>query len=722
MALRNALGAVALESTQAEILALEEGSRNAEGTVIIGNARQKFRDGFSGTLNAQPDPAAWDLTATEGAGHIIEQAGDAMSAQYLKISLSPFDESTGVRLASKMRFSFPFRIGYGVSLSQRIVGQEFLVGIAGCGTDGEIAYGSDFADVAMPSTVSITSNVATITLPLHPFVGGDRVLIAGAARHELNVGPVYVTVVDRNTITVPITATNGTYSATGGVVRYLDFFRGALNGAGLVFENTNAAQASFVTKRNGARQRYLNSTIATTAATAITSSPYSDPFIAASVQELATGMDEVSFRSFTADSNSGPSGIGKWGQGIPDEELEYKILIRARNFGRLTRPVARIETAAKAGTTTATFTTDVAHGLAVGDPISIYGVRDQAAFPTTAATVASVISDTSFTAVVGSATTATSAGGFVNLVEGGVALPGAIGQAVASIAAADGILTLTGNTTWTGLAIGESYQLHGLEPAVRAYEGAYRLVRASAATAELKPIGSTPAPAAIGTTTTGGGIIRRTDFRVHFVRVLDHTRHYTEIIGGRGNVADINNAVPVTIAGSATLTANPAQGTTGPAKAEDAAHATGDLGIPAMTVRGATTPAARTSAAGDYDILTSDAEGKLIVSLNSIPELSFQSPVTTLSTTAATAVKASAGAGIRNYVTDLSATNTSATAARLEVLDGATVLHTAIIQPGATYDKSFVTPLRGTAATAVNVQLAAAVTDVRVSVQGYAAL
>jgi hypothetical protein len=60
----------------------------------------------------------------------------------------------------------------------------------------------------------------------------------------------------------------------------------------------------------------------------------------------------------------------------------------------LTRPVAKIISAVKSGSTTATLTLDRAHGLAVGALITVYGIRDQAAaaFPniTTATAITAV--------------------------------------------------------------------------------------------------------------------------------------------------------------------------------------------------------------------------------------------------------------------------------------------------------------------------------------------
>lgn len=557
MSLRNAFGLLALDTTVAAI-----GKRLSE-RILVGNARKIFRDGFANSDVVQPNPANWEVIATPGAGHIIEQGGDSGAATFLRVSLSPFDESTGVRILSNETFQFPFRIGFGVSLSQRAVGQEFFVGAAAVdptstATPRAIAYDPDVADVPITANVVVASSVATITAPLHGLKGNDRVLIANAADHRLNVGPVAVTVVDRNTISIPLSLSNGTYTAGPAVVRYLDLARMARNAAGIAFDNTNSAQGLYVTKRNGSRQRYALQTLAATDAVRVSTSPYTDPFVAGSVYETALGYDEVQFRTYVADSNNGVSSAGKWSQGIPDETLEYRLMVRARNLGRLTRPVARISSIAKTGTTTATITTDTAHGLATGDLVQLLGMRDQTNFPnaSTAVTV-TVTGANTFTATVGSAVTATSANGAVILLEGSTNLQGATNTVAQSITASDGILTVIGNTAWTFTTPGETVNLYGLDPSVAAYEGAYRILRTNGTTIELTPIGATPAPATIASTATGGTIIRRTDLRIHFVRVLDHHRHVVEVSGGRGNGSDQNNSVPVTVAQMPTINVNP---------------------------------------------------------------------------------------------------------------------------------------------------------------------
>ncbi len=173
----------------------------------------------------------------------------------------------------------------------------------------------------------------------------------------------------------------------------------------------------------------------------------------------------------------------------------------------------------------------------------------------------------------------------------------------------------------------------------------------------------------------------------------------------------------VSISGTSSITPGVSAANLG--KAEDAVAASGDTGIANLGVRVPATPAAQTSAAGDYGMLAVDAEGKLIASQYSATDHYWQSTALTLSTTTSTAVKAAAAAGVRNYLTDIDIANTSATGVRVDVLDGATVIASFWSPPTSHVQHSYSIPKKGTAATAMNVQLSAAVTDVRVSANGY---
>jgi hypothetical protein len=724
MVARNLLGDLALEATQADLRDTLAGVRTPNGKgFVVGNARSKFRDGFA-SATVQPEADVWTLLneqpdTGDGQGHIVVQGGDANGASYLRVSMSPFVDNSAVWLSSKQLFSMPSRIGWGISVSQRFAGQELLVGYAEADDADPIGLSRIQpyapADIAI-SVATVTSNVLVLTLGAgHPFKTGDRVIVVGCADTRLNVGPVYITATDALTISVPLAIANGSYAFAGGAVRQADPLARANNAYGLLFETANVAQVTMTGRRNGTKARVLRDQGSGTTAAANPAS-WADTFIAPTVFEQSLSMDECVYRSFPADSNSGPNGFTKMSQSIPDEERDYRLMVRARNLDYMSRPVARITSIAKTGTTTATVTTDRPHGLTTTVRVGIYGVRDQTGFPNSSdLAVASVPTTTTFTVVIGAAATLTSTeGGIVYRNEGQVNSPGAQNFAIQSISRANNVLAVVMNTTTAVFVPGEYIHLWGLNVAGAPYEGAYKVLRQNGATLELASTG-----AAVASFNTGGAVIRRTEYRLHFVRILDHTRHFVEILGGRGNGSDANNAVPVTVAASTTIAVGMSASATGnPAKAEDAVHATGDVGMFALGVRAPATPTVSTSAVGDYSQLTVDAEGKMIVVQGADPAVTFQS-ITTLTATAAVAARAAQAAGIRTYVTDVTVANTSATAARVDVLDGATVIWSAMVPANDTFEKSFRTPLRGTAATALNVQMSAAVTDVRVSVEGY---
>lgn len=522
---------------------------NREIPLIIENARRKFRDGF--VLTGSPDPSVWDIANDNS--HIINQGGDSSSSSYVRLSLDPLAADSEVSLTSKDFDLMPFRVGFGVTISQRILGQEISLEMIGVDLDGSVRSITPIEDKAITGlTIVIASNVGTITLANHGFKGGDRVVVYGCPVSSMNVGPAVVTVVDANTFTLPITASNGSYNCVGGCVKWADPLGRAFNGMNYLFENTNAAQASTYNRRNGSSARgVLAGTVSTTAATQANTSPYTDAFVSASNFEFHSNLDEVSFRTFASDGLATAASLVKRTQGVPDHTINYKMRIRAKNQKNFTVPVAQITAIAKTGTTTATVTTDVPHGLTTSDFVQIYGVRDQTNFPnlTAATAVASVVDATHFTVVIGTATTNSSAGGCVYRVQGGVLAPGIISQVVQSIVRMNNVLTVIGSATWAGLLPGEYVTLYGLDGPGVPYNGAYKVLRLSTTSLELESVGDN-----FTSITCGGAVIKRTDVRLHFVRVLDYTRLVTEVVGGRGNTSDVNNAVPVSITGAPTIT------------------------------------------------------------------------------------------------------------------------------------------------------------------------
>lgn len=167
---------------------------------------------------------------------------------------------------------------------------------------------------------------------------------------------------------------------------------------------------------------------------------------------------------------------------------------------------------------------------------------------------------------------------------------------------------------------------------------------------------------------------------------------------------------PTSITISGTPTVNLGTGGTGATalgKAEDAVAASGDTGVGILGVRIPTTPAAPTSAAGDYGHFAIDLEGKQVISGTGGPETTWDANVA-FTTTSDVALIAAGAAGIRRFIKTLILENTGAAVARFLLRDGTTTRATFTIPANSTLVVNFDQPWRGTAATVVNGQLGAA--------------
>ena len=126
---------------------------------------------------------------------------------------------------------------------------------------------------------------------------------------------------------------------------------------------------------------------------------------------------------------------------------------------------------------------------------------------------------------------------------------------------------------------------------------------------------------------------------------------------------------------------------------------------------------------GQQANMIASLDEKLIVQEYSIPDLfwSFASAITGLTTAADTVARAAGAAPTgRNYVTSCNVQNNSATAGEFQIKDGTTVLWR-IWCPANMAPTNFVfpVPLRGTSATALNVQAVTASSVIIANLQGY---
>ena len=529
---------------------------NDTESVVTSAVGSIFRDGF-----ALATMSLWDVdgnfnTPANKQDNFYDFRGNAAGASYLLFSLSPkkFNADPLVQpwitLTSKDIFRMPVRMGYGLSMSQRILGQEVSVCLVGCDAQGNVEEVPSVSPIAIAGTVVVSSNIATIntTLP-HGLNGGDRVALYGNEEVRLNVSPVVVTVVTDKQFTVPCTLANGTYNA-GGSIYWADPLLSAENALGiLIGDSVTVTTGALVARRNGAKFKTVTATIPTTTALQSNTSPYTDAFNAAGDTELQMEMEQAMFSGRAADGIATPTGSIRLSQGLPDDENYYKLRIMVRRLPDTTCVIANIETIAKTGTTTATVVTDTPHGLVTGQFVQTYGVRDITNFPNLATPVAcTVINAITFTVVIAGAVTANSVGGVVSLWHGSVALPGALNFSIQSIARTNNILTVTMNTTATGLLPGETVELVGMDGSGAAYNGAYKVLRMTGSVYELESVGVD-----FGSITCGGAVIKRTDVRLSYIRALEYTSNIAEISNGRGGVLDAGRAIPTTVLNSVTI-------------------------------------------------------------------------------------------------------------------------------------------------------------------------
>lgn len=152
------------------------------------------------------------------------------------------------------------------------------------------------------------------------------------------------------------------------------------------------------------------------------------------------------------------------------------------------------------------------------------------------------------------------------------------------------------------------------------------------------------------------------------------------------------------------------------------AHSQSSNQSPVMTGGKVVTAQDATLAAGDVAQTVSTTNGAQVIKPYAVPELDWQSSIT-VTTTTQTAIRASGGAGIRNYCTGIQYQNTSATATLITIQDGASTVavFNAPASMGVPALLTFPTPLKTTANTALNVTCGTGGANLILNAQGYVA-
>lgn len=527
-----------------------------------------------------PSPTQFTVTAGPG-GTIASQSAytaTVLAATTAALPANAYANGTlgvGATLTASANGAFPDQDGVPVPLNARVLvkneataannGVYVLTTVGNAGAPWILTRATDF-DTAAEMTV-----VAGVLFGVTVFVAQGLT----QAQREFYLSATVTTV---GTTAVTFVDSGAPPDALGFVYVRQRLGR-ARNGISQTFEQANVTQASLYirsesgdTLPSGTVAGNHSVTVGTTAPIQLAgNTPFTYSFSPTTEYRLFVQADRTQWADGAVDAVAQTTSRLLRTQVCPDPSESYRFRLRATNNRSLTVPNAQIVSAVKTGTTTGTITTDRPHGLLAGDLVTVYGIRAQGAteFPnlTTATAVASVVDATNFTIVIGTAGTITSYGGFVARVQGGN-LPSVLGvvaqvaQSATLSTLADGTrqLVLVGSANWAAPAttIGDMVELVGVRDnttgATLNLDGPWKI--ANVATTNLTLVlpfhNQRTLPADFATTNCGGGLIRRTCFRISFLRLFDYARERVELLARP--TGDVSAAAPVSIQGTATVT------------------------------------------------------------------------------------------------------------------------------------------------------------------------
>ena len=511
-------------------------------------------------------------------GDFINISRSSNGQQFIEISIDPLSVGeTQTTVESMNPVRFPLYAEIEASLSQRTSGDYVVMEI----TD---KVSRDVEPIEY-NIVSISQSTTTLTVTLNfPFDGwlGSWVDIYGLADSRFNYTNAAIEAMSLDKKTLFITTRDETTipsltaipSATNGKLKRQAKLQNARNAVGMRFSGSSATAAAYMSrfdsgsiKEGGTLTGSRLTTIASTAPSYISGINGNVEIKSSSRYRIDVEPEIITFMDKIVDNPYASYAARQAFTAVkPLSDNDYYIRFRAVSPRSISRPVAKIVSAVKAtASTTATITTDVPHGLNVNSYVNIYGINNQAVFAnlTAATKVASIISDTVFTIGIGTATIATSYGGYVSLCNGGVTQPGAIAQVVQSVAVdANGFVTLIGTGTWAGLGgVGEYVNLLGVRNSTNGadlgVDGVYRVSNFATTTLVLEPVKDlngirainglgqnlSPTVGVIPTTNAGGAVLLRTTLRNHNFVAASYSQSVVTISGQGTQRAD--KAIPV---------------------------------------------------------------------------------------------------------------------------------------------------------------------------------
>lgn len=690
--------------------------------------------------------AQYDFSGVAASDIVFREAtsnGQVITA----LSVSPLVEDSASVIASKERMIQPCSLDIEASASQRIRHGFSAIDLVDNTTttalpdDIEIAsiYQSNADNGAAYSAVAGT--IVTIVLS-SPFQGylSDWIHIYGLVDNRLNYPNLCIKYIsyDRKTLTAgfsdeaalpSLAVATITPPAGSAKIRHYHNMGGAIHGASIRFTSSTVTSAALVTQFGGNDVAISGTLVGDHRATIGTTAAVYNAAVRGQYEIKATNRyrlecrpKETAFMDVVIDSNTNFTTRAVRSAVKPGLSAQLAPRIRALNPKSMTRPVAKIVSAVKSGTTTATVTLDrtcASAGIVSNTWMTAKGARDQTNFANFATPVqVTVTGANTLTMVWGGAVTATTYGGSLIMTNGGIDQQGVLAQSIqsATVDATTGVLTLVGSGSWsTGVGVmnpGDIMEIHGCRDAAAGadmgLDGPWRVGYVSTTSLELLPLTDmygvrrSPAISSLTLTNCGGTVLHRTTLRAHDL-VAEQWCEDRKMIDGAGTDR-LDKALPVRVVNSVTITGNPAV-------VGNVAHDSAISGAPVRVAGRARTSDYTAVAADDVADLKTTTVGSLVVEPFNVPELAWQYPAAAsgiVNTTTAVTIKAAAGAGLRNYVTGLDIhwdALTNATEVAIRDGAGGSAIWRMKIPSGAAGREviTFPRPIRGTAATLLEV-------------------
>ncbi|MEN9317364.1 MAG: Arthrobacter phage Sonali [Pseudomonadota bacterium] len=560
--------------------------------VISQNITTKFREAFEEYV---PNTGGRWLE-TKANGDIVMLDGNTAAASYLVVSKSPFDAGTRTDVETAITFDLPIDIAFGASMSQRTVGQEFSVEVVS--TDATLPEAADLAIASLSQTTTVLT--VNTTLP-HGLTVGRCIGIRDCSNLAANY-PNLVVATTPSPTQFTCTVATGTIATVNnsGFVYNRERFGRAQDAISQIFETATATQANLYVRSesgdalpSGVIGGAHAVTVGTTASVQLAgaTAAYAYSFAPTTEYRMTMQADRVQWHDAAVDSLTQSTGRLLRTQVCPTPDKSYKFRLRAINNKSLSVISAKVTSVTKSGTTTGTFVTATPHGLATGDLVNYFGSSSSAAaaFPNLAtATAVTVVDATTFTAVIGTGTTGVAYGGFVAKVQGGnlMSALGAQAQTVTNVALstlADGQrqLVLTGSGNWA-MSIGDLVEVVGCTNTTNGtllgVDGTWKVANQATTALTLVALPGQTWPADFSAA-AGGAVVRRTDFRLSFVRIFDYERQRVEHIPRPAT--DSAGAIPAVLqGGTAAVTVSSGTVTTVTTVTTVAAVTAANLNIP----------------------------------------------------------------------------------------------------------------------------------------------